>query len=39
MTTENMKNINWPDVTEASSSAVIETKRRVTKKLKIIKSQ
>ena len=39
MTTENMKNINKPDVTEASCSAVIGTNRRATKKLKIIKSQ
>ena len=32
MTTENMKNINKPDVTEPSSSAVIGTNRRATKK-------
>ena len=32
MTTENMKNINKPDVTEASSSAVIGTNRGATKK-------
>lgn len=39
VTTENIININQLDVTEADSSVVIGTSKRVTKKLKIIKSQ